>query len=99
MSKKLLPAPFASIVGPCSTTIQIGRMSRHWKFSEHHQLEISQQDGSNEVPYYMFLFKSNQIKNDLICLIVYYGNDAYFFLSFFLSAALGINRNLKSVVI
>ena len=31
------PAPTASAVGPCPTLIQISRMPRHWKFTQHHR--------------------------------------------------------------
>ena len=34
MSKQPLPAPTASTVGPCPTTIQISWKPRHWKFTQ-----------------------------------------------------------------
>ena len=35
MPKQPPPAPTASTVGPCPTSIQISRTSRHWKFTHH----------------------------------------------------------------
>ena len=35
MSKQPPPAPTASATGPCPTIIQISRMPRHWKFTQH----------------------------------------------------------------
>ena len=37
MSKQPTSAPTASVVGPCPTIIQINRMPRHWKFTQHHR--------------------------------------------------------------
>ena len=36
-SKQPPTASTASAVGPCSTTIQISRTSRQWKFTQHHR--------------------------------------------------------------
>ena len=37
ISKQPPPTPTARAVGPCATIIQIGRMPRHWKFTQHHR--------------------------------------------------------------
>ena len=37
MTKQPPPAPTASAVGPCPTIIQISRMPRHRKFTQHHR--------------------------------------------------------------
>ena len=36
MSKQRPPVPTASAIGPCHTIFQIGRTSRHWKFTQRH---------------------------------------------------------------
>ena len=37
MSEQPPPAPTASAVDPCPTTIQISRRPRHWKFTQYHR--------------------------------------------------------------